>query len=367
LPSVDYLAWFSTARQAGCDDGQLVLAVPNDFLAVRIRERFSSELDRCAAAGGIGGVRIVVDPERAGVLEPRADDAPEAGTGHNSAERALALQRERPCGIVTRLLAERGFWSLTPSAQLQLFHVDDLHGTLQTIPSALGTCGLREATVFTGLLTLWGCGDRTDPIVQTSLKHLADVVGMSWSGNTASMLRESIQLLKLTNYYIAVQDGTLGGWDRTFSILDDVQTVWSGPRTSPHRHVTAVFSRAIFEQITSHTNIRPIDLTVLRGLGEQRHLARRLFLLLESLPAHKLDARTHYIHRLVDQRLAGTLGANVELKDLRRKLDRAGTVLMEHDARYQLVDVVPRAKRDLRRGEARYLLRAFRARMAATD
>jgi len=367
MAAPEYLSLFITAQARSLTDGTLALAVSNEFASQRIRDKHRDTLHAwVATAEHVDQVAIVVDPSLA--LPERFDEASGAVPASRTAQAtdaAIARQGELPPGIIAQLLAERGFWSLTPSGQLELFNVDDLHGTLQTIPSVLGSCGMREAVVFTGLLTLWGNSDRSEPVVETSLKRLADVLGMSWSGNTAALLRESIQLLKLTNYYIAVQDGQLGGWDRTFSILDEIQTQWSGPASSPHRHVTAVFSRAIFEQISQHSNIRPLDLAVLRAIGEQRTLARRLYLLLESLPAHTLDARTHYMHRIVDQRLAGTLGVQPDLRKLRQHLLRAGKVLMQAEPAYQLVDVVPRAKRDLRRGEPKYLLRAFRARPAA--
>jgi hypothetical protein len=369
MATPEYLSLFITAQAKSLTDGTLALAVSNDFASQRIRSKHRDTIHAWVATSEhVDQVAIVVDsslslPER---FDNDTGPTPTLRTAQ-AIDAAITRQGELPPGIIAQLLAERGFWSLAPSAsQMALFEIDDLHGMMQVVPSALGVSGMREAMVFTGLLTLWGAGERSEPVVETSLKRLADVIGMSWSGNTAALLRDSVRLLKHTGYHIAVQHSTVGGWEEDFSILDRVRTEWTGPASSPHRRIRAVFSEAIFEQISTQTTIRPIDLAVLRAIGEQRTLARRLYLLLESLPAHTIDSRTHYMHRIVDQRLAGTLGVTQsDLYELRRNLTRAGKVLMGTDPRYGLVDVAPRAKRDLRRGEPKYLLRAFRARPAA--
>jgi hypothetical protein len=362
MQAPEYFSWFAAAQAMQLQSGTLTLGVPNDFFLAGIR-RHRQLIDEWSADHHL--IDNVVFVEDSSIVLPEADtdqQTPRAALAPASPTEVLAYQRQLGPGIIAHLLAERGFWTLSPAAlsQMQLFELDDLHGALRVIPSAYGASGMREAMVFSGLLTIWGSGDRATPTVETSLKHLADVLGLSWSGNTAAMLRESILLLKFTNYYLITQHGDLSGRDDAFSILDRAQTEWTGPPSSPHRRVRAVVSEAVFEQISDRSNIRPIDLNVLRSLGEQRQLARRLYLLLYSLRAHDLDRGTHYIHRVVDDRLAGTLGVRSEIKHFRMQLARAGQALMQHDPRYTLIDVVPRSKRHLRSGAPRYLLRAFR-------
>jgi hypothetical protein len=68
-----------------------------------------------------------------------------------------------PPGLTTRLLAERGFWSLAPGVRADGFAVDDLRGTLSVEPGRLGAPGMFDAVVFTGLLSLWGSESRATP------------------------------------------------------------------------------------------------------------------------------------------------------------------------------------------------------------
>jgi len=277
---------------------------------------------------------------------------------------ALARQRALPPGVIERLLAQRGFWSLTPSHEdIGVFEVEDLQGTLQIEPSARGVPGTYEAVVFTGLLSLWAGGARERPEVTTSLRGLAELLSLSWGGKTAAELRDAIELLKLTGYRVTVEVPSRG-FSRLFSLLDRVETSWSGPPSTPHRHVTAVFSEVVFEAISAPASLRPVDLAALRSLGHQRELAKRLFLLLEGLPAGRLDERREIIERLVDARLAATLGSQVELRELRRLLARAGEAIVANASRYDEVEITPRKKRGLRPGEPRYLLRVVRGRLA---
>jgi hypothetical protein len=110
--------------------------------------------------------------------------------------------------------------------------------------------------------------------------------------------------------------GRARGFSRLFSLLDRVDTTWSGSPSTPHRHVAAVFSAVVFEAISTPRALRPVDLAVLRALGHQRELAKRLFLLLESLPAARLDGAREVIERVVDARLAATLGSQAEPREL---------------------------------------------------
>jgi hypothetical protein len=88
-------------------------------------------------------------------------------------------------------------------------------------------------------------------------------------------------------------------------------------------------------------------------------------MLLEGLPAGRLDERREIIGRIVDARLAATLGSQVELRELRRLLARAGEAIVARAPRYDEVEVTPRKKRGLRPGEPRYLLRVVRGRLAS--
>jgi hypothetical protein len=261
-------------------------------------------------------------------------------------------------------LAERGFWSLSPGGQLSLFEVNDLRGSLQVVPTALGPCGMFEAIVFTGLLSLWADGPRDEPAVLTSARQLADLLGLSWYGELGERLRRAVDLLALTGYRLEACDAG-AGWTDTFTLLDRAQTVWSGAATSPRRRIRAVFSEPIYAEITRPRMIRPVDLVALRAIGEQRDIARRLFLFLEGSPAPiQLGHGYEGIERIVDTRLAGTLGAAGDLRKLRQHLLRAAGPIVEASPRYEAIDVVPRTKRGLQRGEPRYLLRVVRARLA---
>jgi len=318
----------------------------------------SGAVAKCAASETAPAVRFVTDAE---LTPPRVAVA---GGVETKSQAPLERQRERAPGVVARLLAERGFWSLAPGGQLSLVEVGDLHGVLQMLPSALGPCGIFEAIVFTGLLSLWADGPRDEPVVVTSARQLADLLGLSWKGDLGERLRHAVEKLQLTSYRLEAS-GPSGGWTDAFSLLDRAQTIWSGARTSPQRRIRAVFSEAVFEQITRPRMLRPVDLVALRAIGEQRDVARRLFLFLEGSPAPiRLGHRYEGIERIVDPGLAGTLGAAPDLRKLRQHLLRAAAPIVEASPRYEAIDVVPRTKRGLQRGEPRYLLRVVRARLA---
>ncbi len=266
------------------------------------RGHFGEIVALLAADRGLHGVRFLVDPK----LAPHTGRKASAIGGGGALDRdvSTSLARSRAPGVIARLLAERGFWSLSPGGQLSLFEVDDLRGSLQVLPSALGSCGMFEAIVFTGLLSLWANGPRSEPAVATSARQLADLLGLSWYGDLGERLRRAVDLLALTGYRLEAS-GSAGGWTDAFTLLDRAQTVWSGAPTSPRRH-----------------------------------------------------------ERIVDHRLAGTLGAARDLRKLRQHLVRAAGPIVEASPRYEAIDVVRRTKRGLRRGEPRYLLRVVRARLA---
>jgi hypothetical protein len=217
--------------------------------------------------------------------------------------------------------------------------------------------------VFTGLLTLWAEGSRTEPFVTTSLRNLAELLSLTWSGRTGQQLAQAVESLKTTNYRAVVQNDA-GGWSNLFSLLDSVQTRWDGPRHSPHSHIAAKFSDCVFEAISQPRVLRPLDLAALHALGEQRHLAKRLFLYLEGIPMHRLDHNREMVERVVDERLAATLGSRSGLKHFRPQLIRAGQAVIDIAPRYAAIQIVPRQKRGLRRTDPGYLLHVVRTRIA---
>jgi hypothetical protein len=373
LPEPAFFSFFASGLGVSIDeDGALTVALANDFCVSQAR-RITAPLGELLTGSSIAAVEFVsrgalglpeADGERADpIVEAQAAQAQHERQAH--AERAVERQREHPPGVITRLLAERGFWSLDPAMQLTLFEVDDLHGALQVVPSAYGMPGTYEASVFTGLLTLWAGGDREEPRVETSLHRLAELLRLSWSGRTSTQLVEAIERLKATSYRVVVQNDA-GGWTDLFSLLDRVQTRWNGPPSSPARHISAVFSAPIWEAITQPRQLRPVDLDVLHGLGKNRDLAKRLFLYAEGIPMHRLPSGDELLERVIDERLAATLGGKPQLYDLRRNLERAGQAIVSAAPRYRSIEAVPRTKRGLRRGEPTHLLRIVRARVAPT-
>ncbi len=374
LPEPAFFSFFASGLGVSIDkDGALTVALANDFCVSQAR-RITAPLDELLAGISITAVEFVsrgalglpeADGERPDPIVEAISEREQHQLRERSA-RAVERQREQPPGVITRLLAERGFWSLDPSAQLKLFEVDDLQGVLQIEPSWRGAPGIYEATVFTGLLTLWAGGDRAAPRVETSLRNLADLLHFSWGGNTGHQLVEAIELLKATNYRLVVSDDA-GGSSTFFSLLDLVKTRWDGPRHSPHSRISAAFSEPVWDAISQPRILRPVDLDVLHGLGYQRQLAKRLFLYLEGVPMHRVDTNRETVERIVDQRLAGTLGSKADLRLLRQQLIRAGDVLVDRAPRYQRIEIIPRHKRGLRRGEPRYLLRVVRARLASAQ
>ena len=374
LPVPSFLSLFASAVPVSIDEtGTLTVALSNAFCVSQAR-RHRVEIEEWSAAADLASVEFVAR-EQVGLpsveLEDRPDPLLEDRAAHSTHERqartqrAVERQREQPPGVITRLLAERGFWSLDPAAQLKLFEVDDLHGALQVLPSPLGSPGTYEAAVFTGLLTLWAGGDRSEPRMETSLHQLAELLRLSWGGRTSAQLVEAIERLKATSYRVVVQDAA-GGWTDLFSLLDRVQTRWNGPASSPHRHVAAVFSEPIWEAISQPRVLRPVDLDVLHGLGKNRDLAKRLFLYVEGVPMHRLPSGDELLERVIDERLAATLGAKPQLYDLRRHLERAGKAIEANAPRYRSIETVPRVKRGLRRGEPTHLLRVVRSRVAVS-
>lgn len=337
-----------TSEARTLDDNRLVVAVAGDFdRRTILKEARLQELARPLR------VEFVVDETLRQDLPTDAFLSPAPATQD-------LLERPRVRGALARMLAQRGFWSLNPSGQMTLFEVEDLSGYLQVEPSRYGPCGVSEALVFTGLFSLWAAGPRDSPTVETSLRQLAEVLGMSWKGQTATALRRSIDILKLTGYRFIVEDSEAGR-DDLFSLLDRVRTRWTGPATTPYRHVSAEFSSVAYAIISDRSQIRPVDLEAIRRIDEQQRLGRRLFLFLEAqdggAPA---NANAEFLKRLVDQRLAGALGYHGEMKRFPQRLRLAGDAICSASPRYTSVQVVPRQKATRRFGEARWLLQCSR-------
>ena len=350
LPRHAFAVCFACAEER---DGAR-LALPNEFVRRLVADRYDAELRSWAASTGAARIELVVDRSLA---PPPVEEEPEP----DEASSAPRLERIFPPGVSTRLLAERGFWSLSPGQRGAPFVVDDLRGRLSVEPSRAGAPGVHEAIVFTGLLTLWAGGGRREPVVRVSLRRLAELLDLTWSGRTASELRSAIEKLKTTTYRMTVADEA-GGRERLFSLLDEIETSWHGPPTTPHRAVRAVFSRTVFEEISQPRILRPVDLAALHAIGHRRDLARRLFLFLEAQPGHEIRPGIDVVERLVDERLAATLGCTAPLWRVASLLRPAGVAICDVVDRYQRVELVPRRKRFLEVGEPRWLLRATRRR-----
>ena len=262
--------------------------------------------------------------------------------------------------VTTRLLAERGFWTLTPSAQLVLFEWDDLSGTLEMQPSPkYGAPGVVEALVLNVLISRWCAGprDRAKPEIRMSAHEITRTLGMRNTGPNLARVVQAVECMVSTTYRYVEQSST-GGYSDSFHLLDRVKSHWKGPPTSPNRHLRATISEPVLEALANQRMIRRVDLATLQALGEQRELARRLFLFLESRPGHREKSHDRIEH-LVDERLAHTLGTNAPLKHLCRLLRRAGKAIEDVNDRYR-IELVPRTRAGLRPGDPRYLLRVQR-------
>lgn len=105
--------------------------------------------------------------------------------------------------------------------------------------------------------------------------------------------------------------------------------------------------------------LRPIDLDALRRLGAQRDLARRLFLFLEASTGHPHTGGVEIVERIIDQRLAATLGTSATPNRLASQLDTASAAIEQASDRYLAVRVMERRKKCL----APWALRATRRRL----
>jgi hypothetical protein len=108
--------------------------------------------------------------------------------------------------------------------------------------------------------------------------------------------------------------------------------------------------------------LRTVDLAVLRTLGPRRELARRLFYMLEAQPGHELGRGVEVVERLVDTRLLASLGTQRPVWKVAQELRVAGKAITTAAPRYRNVELLPRRKRSLAPGDARWLLHVVRIR-----
>jgi Replication initiator protein A len=350
LPPLPFAMCFSAAEERPGG----ILALPNGFLKTIVAKRYGDALNRYAKSVGLERIEIVVDPT---VSAPAADEQPP----DEPVEARPAQMREQPPGLTTRLFAERGFWQLSPLGAGRTRQLDDLRGQLRVEAGAQGACGTYEAMVLSGLLAVWGDGPRAEPTVECGLRRLSGVLGLAYGGRTATQLRTAIERLKTTTYRANVSRED-GGRERLFSLLDEIETTWVGPPTTIHRRIRAVFSRTTWDVISEPRILRTVDLAVLRTLGPRRELARRLFYLLEAQPGHELSHGVEVIERLVDTRLLASLGTQRQVWKVAQELRIAGSAITTAAPRYRSVELVPRRKRSIGPGEARWLLHVVRVR-----
>lgn len=109
-----------------------VLALPNEFLRGIVARKYDDELRAWAESTGAARVELVVDRSLA---PPLPEDDP-AGDLLASLfdEQPAPSPPPFPAGVTTRLLAERGFWSLSPGLRAEPFVIDDLRGALAVEP-----------------------------------------------------------------------------------------------------------------------------------------------------------------------------------------------------------------------------------------
>src|SRR4051812_45417337 len=155
LPATEYRVWFGCARVVSDTPVSCVIALPNRFTRDWVARHFDDELRRWAASTGRTAVELVVDPSPPRGSPPEDDERDrEARIVEQLRAERDAHQRSVSNGVVVKLLAERGFWSLSPSRPVEPYELEDLGGVLEVLPSARGAAGIYEACVFTGLVSL---------------------------------------------------------------------------------------------------------------------------------------------------------------------------------------------------------------------
>src|SRR5689334_12171104 len=115
LPATDFKVWFGCARVVSDAPSGCVIALPNGFTRDWVARHFDGELRRWAASTGRTAVELVVDPTPPSASPPEdAEREREARVVEQLRAERAAHQRTVSNGVVVKLLAERGFWSLSP-------------------------------------------------------------------------------------------------------------------------------------------------------------------------------------------------------------------------------------------------------------
>jgi Replication initiator protein A len=281
-----------------------------------------------------------------------------------------------PVALVAQFAAERGFWSLTPVGREKV-RIEERQGWLEIHPSKdYPVPGVHELQVFNAITSLWASGDRARPEVETSVSEFARAVGVKRSGQNLAAIVSALESLKATSYKVqflvkAPQDGPPTQRAIMFSLIDELDTTWTGPATSPNRTIRIRLSDQVFTLLRDNTRLlRRVDKDALARLGPQRRFARRLLIFLDGAAAHRLPNQPgiEIIDRVIDEALAASLGIHrdePDLYELKRSIELAATAILKASDRYRSIDVIARKKVGLRRGEPRHLLRVKRATLTA--
>lgn len=366
LPGAVFGMCFADATCVESADG-FDIRVPTDFAASETRRSAIPLIDAWSDVNDVSQVTITVDPTLA---EPGISLVDEFQMGERP---GLA---DTPVALVAQFAAERGFWALTPVGR-QKVRVEERQGWLEIHPSKdYPVPGVHELHVFNAVTSLWAGGDRQSPQVEASVSEFARAMGVRRSGQNLAAIVAALESLKATSYKVqflvrppdgAPDDGPKTQRAIMFSLIDELDTTWTGAPTSPNRSIRVRLSDQIFILLRDNTRLlRRVDQPALLALGPQRRFARRLLIFLDGAAAHRLPSQpgVEIIERVIDARLAASLGnyaKQPDLYELKRSIELAATAILGVSTRYQRIEVVPRKKANLRRGEPRYLLRVKRA------
>lgn len=364
-------------ESAGIEHGWgLEIQVATEFAAAEARKQAWPLIDAWADVNDVPLVEITVNSALTIFrLEP-VDDETEAPT---SPQRIVP---DSPVALVAQFAAERGFWSLTPVGREKV-RVEERQGWLEIHPSKdYPVPGVHELQVFNAITSLWANGDRTRPEVEASVSEFARAMGVKRSGQNLAAIVSALESLKATSYKVQFlvrppagvpDDGLKTQRAIMFSLIDELDTTWTGPATSPNRSIRVRLSDQIFVLLRDNTRLlRRVDQAALQALGPQRRFARRLLIFLDGAAAHRLphEPGIEIIERVIDSRLAASLGIynkNPDLYELKRSVELAAKAIVEVSGRYRSIDVVPRKKTAVRRGEPKHLLRVKRATLTAVS
>jgi hypothetical protein len=353
-----------------CVDGPdgFTIHVPSEFAAGEARRSALALMEAWADVNDIPAVEVVVDTRLIEVRDTPDVDAPPLAVMPGPADTPVAL--------VAQFAAERGFWALTPVGQ-QKVRVEERQGWLEIHPSKdYPVPGVQELHVFNAVTSLWAGGDRSTPHIEASVSEFARAMGVKRSGQNLAAIVSALESLKATSYKVqflvrppegSPEDGPKTQRAILFSLIDELDTTWTGPPTSPNRSIRVRLSDQIFMLLRDNTRLlRRVDQKAMLALGPQRRFARRLLIFLDGAAAHRLPSQpgVELIERVIDERLAASLGNYAEhpdLYELKRSIELAAAAIIDVSSRYQRIEVVPRKKGNLRRGDPRYLLRVKRA------